>query len=313
MERIFDDLSSSFAGDSADAAVSLGNFDGVHVGHQALLEKNNRTAENAGLIRRVVTFEPHPRAVARDPGFRFIYSGRQKAAKIDSLGLCDELVIMNFTRELKEMEPEDYFKQILIGRYHAKAITVGDDFRFGRFGRGDTRMLAEFCEREQIQLTVMPRVCLEGGPVSSSRIREYLEQGEMELAAELLGEPYQINGMVHQGKHVGRKLHTPTVNLWFDESQVIPRKGVYVSRIRIGQEHFTGVSNVGIHPSFGGESPRVETFIFEFAKEVYGEDIGISLLHFLRPEHAFDSPEALKEQIDIDINHAKAYFKGDLK
>lgn len=313
MRRIWDDLSSSFSGAAADAAVCLGNFDGVHLGHQALLFENDHLAKQQGLLRRVVTFEPHPRLLMGDPSFRYIYPDELKTLRIQRTGAVDELIAMRFDEILRQMGPEAFFEEILLGRYRAKAITVGDDFRFGRYGEGSPETLARLCDSCGIHLEILPRITLKGSAVSSSRIREYLEDGDIETASELLGSPYQIRGTVHQGKHVGRKLHAPTVNVWFEEHQVVPKRGVYASQIRIGDRLFHGISNVGINPTFGGERPRTETYIFDFDEDVYGEEIEVGLLHFMRPERTFESPEALREQIDRDIDHVKEFFKESTK
>ncbi|MBO4887784.1 MAG: bifunctional riboflavin kinase/FAD synthetase [Firmicutes bacterium] len=309
MVRIEDDLLMPFEGSDRKAAVCLGNFDGVHIGHQALLLENSRKAAEQSLVRRVVTFDPHPGILMGDPRLKLIHTKEQKADRIEETGHADELIFLHFTEALRSMEPERFFEEILLSRYQACLVTVGDDFRFGKYGRGDVKMLEKLCGEAGISLIVLPRVEYGGAPVSSSRVRAYLESGQIEKASELMGRRCSLSGIVEEGKHVGRKLHAPTVNIMFEEHQVIPMRGVYVSEIEVRGQKYFGVSNVGINPTFGGEAPRIETYIFDFEKELYREKIRVSLLRFLRPEKAFDSPEDLKAQIARDVENAKAYVK----
>ena len=313
MRRIEDDLLSPFSGQKTPAAICLGNFDGVHIGHQALLMENDRLAKEEGLYRRVLTFDPHPGILLGDPRVKLIDTREQKAEKIEETNTADELVMMRFTKDLMRMEAEDFFHEILLSRYEAKLITVGDDFHFGRGGKGNAELLEKLCAQTGTRLRVLERVLYQESPVSSSRIREALEDGRLEEASELLGKPYSLTGTVAEGKHVGRKLHAPTVNLMLEERQVIPRRGVYVSEITVRGMTLYGVSNVGINPTFGGEKPRVETYIFDFHEELYTEKIRVRLLKFLRPEKAFGSPDELREQITRDIENANVYVKERLQ
>lgn len=314
MVRIEDDLKTVFSGDPGRSAICLGNFDGVHLGHAALLQKNDQEAKERGLCRRIVTFEPHPRILMKDPTFRLIESRELKTAHLESLQLADEIIFEQFDDHLMHMAPEDFFEEILLSRYHAELITVGDDFHFGDHGKGDAALLQRMAEKHGVTVLIVPRIRLEGEFVSSSRIREALENGQMELAEKLMGRTYELGAVVSQGKHVGRKLQAPTVNMLFEEEMVVPRHGVYVSEICLEDgQIFQGVSNVGINPTFGREKPRIETYIFDFHEDLYGKKIIVRLLKFLRPERKFESAEALKEQIGKDINEAKCFYEERLK
>lgn len=320
MQKIRDALAEAEIGSQQDAVVVLGNFDGIHLGHRVLLEEADRIsrayAAKAGqkrafgrsLLRRVITFSPHPKQAMGQPDFRLIYNERQKEELMEETGLVDELIFLAFETALQTMSPEAFFEIVLQKRYHAKAVVVGDNFRFGWKGAGDTALLRKLCEQHQMQCRVVQRISLEGEAVSSSRIRSLLEDGQMERANRLLGRPYFVEGVVRHGKQLGQTRQTPTVNLPMKEERLVPKKGVYVSKTYTQLGCYHSISNVGHNPTVGGESLRTETHILDFSGDLYGQTVRVELLQFIRPEQRFESVDALYEQLKTDIAHTRSYF-----
>ncbi|MCF0135750.1 MAG: riboflavin biosynthesis protein RibF [Lachnospiraceae bacterium] len=327
MEKVWDDL--RFFPDRIirkSAVLTIGNFDGLHKGHMTLLRKTDlmaKSMENEGkqpeVIRVMLTFSPHPQELisGSGKGFERLFSDEEKLDMAEESGLLDEVILLNFTPEVMHMEPEAFFREILIERYRACGIVVGENFRFGDRGRGTAGFLKEMCLRENIPCCVIPDVYdvqddpREGKCISSTRIKELLTEGDVRRAADLLGRPYFIRGEVQEGKHVGTEMDTPTLNIFPAPGQMLPRWGVYVSRTHIGEESYRSITNVGGNPTFGGEDPRSETFVFDFSGCLYGKTVRVELLEFIRPEQHFDSVDALKQQLTKDINTASAYFPAE--
>ncbi len=291
-------------------AVVLGNFDGIHQGHRALLRAASEIAERCGWRRRVLTFSPHPRAQLGDEQFKLIYDEQQKTEIMRETGLVDELVFLSFDKALQTMPAEAFFEQVLCQRYLAKAVIVGENFHFGYRGQGDAALLRRLCESRGMLCQTLRRVTDGGAAISSSRIRMLLKKGEVEEAGRLLGRPYFIEGTVSHGKRLGTRLHTPTINILMSEERLAPKKGVYVSYTRARGEGFPSISNVGHNPTVGGESLRTETHLLDFSGDLYGEAVQVELLTFLRPERQFESVEALQTQLLTDIAKAKDFFIG---
>ena len=295
--------------------IAIGNFDGVHIGHRQLLMEAAKLKaaleEETQSFYSVLamTFWPHPRSFFKDPAFKRIYDKEERDALILATNAVDELVTLPFDKELMELPYEDFFRTILVEKYKAAAIVVGDNFHFGKGGEGDSLKLKALGEKEGIQVLIVPRVTYEGKPVSSSRIREALMQGRMEEVNAMLGQPYQIRGTVSHGKGVGHLLETPTVNLLLDPEMESLLEGVYLSRTRVNETAYNSISNVGTNPTFGNESLRTETYLLDYTGDLYGKQITVEYLHYMRPEITFESPEALKAQLTKDISMAKAEFE----
>lgn len=309
MQTIYDCVTEPAETAPVPSAVVLGNFDGIHLGHRTLLQEADEVARSQGLCRRVVTFSPHPRQRMGQPNFRLIYNDQQKAELMEETGLVDQLILMRFDSQLQSMQPEAFFHSVLRERYQARAIVVGGNFHFGVGGRGDTALLQALCQEYGLQCRVAPHREAGGQPISSSRIRRLLEEGEMEEANRLLGRPYFVEGTVRRGKQLGRRMQTPTINLMMREERLAPKKGVYISRTYTDGGQFASISNVGHNPTVGGESLRTETHILEFSGNLYEQTVRVELLKFLRPEQRFESVEALHTQLMRDIANAKEYFQ----
>lgn len=314
MRVVKDDLGLHFTGEHTGRVLAVGDFDGLHVGHRALiacleemaLRIQDKTGERP--VRTVLTFEPHPRQVLDGKPFEQIYSLRQKIRLLEESGMADEVIVLTFTPLLMRTAPEDFFSRLLVERYQAQGVAVGDNFSFGRNGSGTPELLKKLCEKAGLLCTVKECVRMMGDTVSSTRIRCLLQEGRIEEANHLLAQPYFVDGVVSPGKHLGRKIETPTVNLLMEKGRLLPKFGVYVSRTLVDGVWLDGISNVGDNPTFGGEAPRTETFLFDFSGDLYGRHLLVELLSFVRAEKKFEDARALQAQLDKDIEYTKRYF-----
>lgn len=288
------------------ATAAIGNFDGVHLGHQAILNVA-RNAADAPL--GVVTFEPHPRAYfAPDaPPFRLM-NAEAKAHRLQALGV-ERLYELRFSEKLAALSPEAFCAQILRDQLGLAHVTVGADFCFGNRRAGTAAMLQEFGAEIGFGVTIAELVTSDGTEVSSTRIRQALTDGQPELAAEMLGHVHRIEGPVIRGDQRGRELGYPTANMSIDGLHP-PKFGVYAVKVDVlNGDHagsYTGVASAGVRPMFGENHPNIETYVFDFAGDLYGADLSVGLVAYLRPEEKFDSLDALITQMDADSAKARA-------
>ena len=293
--------------DDADrgASAAIGNFDGVHLGHQAVLRV---AAEAADAPLGVVTFEPHPREFfAPDaPAFRLM-NAEAKAHRLESLGVA-HLYELAFNDRLSALTAEEFARDVLAGTLGLKHVTVGADFRFGKGRQGNAEVLQAFGREFGFGVTVADLVDAGGEEVSSTRIREALSEGRPEDAAAMLGHLHRIEGEVTRGAQRGRDLGYPTANLSISGLHP-PKFGVYAVKARVltGENagEYDGVASLGVRPMFGENMPNLETFVFDFSGDLYGAHLSIALVAFLRPEAVFESVEALITQMDADSAAAR--------
>jgi len=269
--------------------VAVGDFDGVHLGHREVIRGSDT----------VLTFEPHPRRVVRpEAAPKLLTSLEVKAELIGALGV-DELVVIPFDQGFAHQSPEEFIDHILVERLQATRVSVGENFRFGHKAAGDPALLAA---DGRFETRVVPLVEVEGEIVSSSHIRGLVLAGEVELAARFLGAPFQLRGEVVKGDQRGRTLGFPTANLVPDEALVCPGHGIYAARTA---EACAAVS-IGVRPTFGaGRSLLVEAYLLDWDRDLYGTELRIDFLARLRGERRFDSPEALIEQMRIDVDRTR--------
>ncbi|NKB60570.1 MAG: bifunctional riboflavin kinase/FAD synthetase [Alphaproteobacteria bacterium] len=292
-----------------NGVVVLGNFDGVHRGHQAVIGHGIELAREAGIPLVVLTFEPHPRTFFRphDPPFR-LTPFHNKAHHIEALGV-DALVVLTFDEDLSLLEAPDFVQQVLIDGLAARHIVVGLDFRFGHLRSGDTALLETHAESGGYTVTtVAPVASADAEIYSSTHIRENVEAGKPGHAAAMLGRPFEIEGKVESGDQRGRTLGFPTANIDIGD-YIRPARGVYAVRAGIekGDEvvWVDGVANFGNRPTIGGDSLLLETHLFDFDEDIYGQILRVALIEFLRPERKFDGLDALKAQIAEDSATAR--------
>lgn len=293
---------------STRTVVAIGNFDGLHLGHRTLLAAVQAEARQRGVLSAALTFEPHPLRILRpDRAPRLITPLEEKTRCFASTGI-DLLVILPFSRDLSLLSPREFVEEILVRGLHANGVHEGANFRFGHRQSGHVETLRALGLEFGFGVTVHDEVRVRGEVVSSSRIRELLTAGRVEMAARLLGRPFALRGAIAQGHGIGRRLTVPTLNLQHYE-ELLPGNGVYVTCTRIGERRFQSLTNIGTRPTFansGGIS--VETFLLDF-EEMPIEEMEIRFLFRLRDERKFDTPAALKQQILHDVERGRRYFR----
>jgi len=290
--------------------VTLGNFDGVHRGHQFVIEQVLRRSRESGRPALLVTFRPHPLKIIR-PGTAppLIQTHEAKMALIESLGVEQALVIP-FTPEFAKTPAEAFVEEILHRALDASAVYIGNDFNFGRGREGNVELLRRMGKESGFEVPVAKDFLVLGSPVSSSRIRRAVHAGEVELARELLGRPFSVSGLVVHGDGRGSELGFPTANLRTD-AELIPADGVYVTRALVEGKEYDAVTNVGARPTFEGASFALETHILNTPGVLYDRPFEVRFLGRLRQEVKFDSAKQLKEQIGRDVARARNFFRED--
>lgn len=279
------------------SAVTLGKFEGLHRGHQKLI----------GKVREYASEDVESIVCAFDMGKASLLTAREKRERLESE--VDLMIACPFTRELREMEAEDFIRQILAERLRAAFVVVGTDFRFGHGKRGDADMLARYSDTYGYHLDVVEKERYQGRVISSTYVREALSEGNVELAKALLGYPYQITGRVEHGKRLGRTLGFPTMNVAPPPEKILPRFGVYACQVRVGETCYPGIGNLGVKPTVAEESKVLaEAYAFDFAGDAYGKEITVEFHAFERPEQRFGSVEELKDRVDADIRFGREYF-----
>jgi riboflavin kinase/FMN adenylyltransferase len=291
-------------------ALTIGNFDGVHYGHRRILRRVRELADSRRWKASVLTFDPHPtRVVAPDRSPLLMTTPERRAELMRREGI-EQVLILPFTSELAQLAPEDFVRRILIDRLGARAVLVGDNFRFGHRHAGTVELLTELGRRLGFETEVVPAVTCRGRIVSSSAVRELLLAGNVSLAARLLLRPYALEGDVVSGRGVGSKQTVPTLNL-ATGAELIPARGVYVTRTRsLDEAHeWTSVTNIGYRPTFGAsEQLSIETFLLDPLEET-PRRISVEFLRRIREERKFETPEALRSQILRDVRAAQSYFR----
>ncbi|HEY6045270.1 MAG TPA: bifunctional riboflavin kinase/FAD synthetase [Pyrinomonadaceae bacterium] len=289
--------------------LTLGVFDGLHLGHQLIMKTVVDRAQEAGAIPTVITFEPHPRAVLHpESAPPLLQTFDQKIEALGVLGI-EQTIVIRFDQAFSEIRAEDFLREVVADRLHAKAVYLGRGFAFGHNREGDIKLLRSVSERLGFFADEVPEVRLRGRRIGSTRIRELLQQGHINLARRMLGRPYGVEGQVVRGAARGATLGFPTANL-HPQNRVIPRGGVYVTATLIEGEWRRSVTNVGTRPTFGDAmESSVETYVLNWSGDLYGDVLRVRFLHRLRDEKKFASIEELKAQIDRDVARALAYFE----
>ncbi len=294
--------------DDRGASVAIGNFDGVHLGHQAVIGVAKTHADETGSPLGVVTFEPHPREVfAPDaPPFRLM-NAEAKANRLEKLGV-ERLYELNFTAALSSLTPEAFARQVISEGLGLTHVVVGHDFCFGKGRAGTARDLQAFGAEMGFGVTISPLLETGGIEVSSTRIREALSDGRPRDAAAMLGHLHRIEGEVIRGDQRGRDLGYPTANMSISGLHP-PKFGVYAVRVSVltgpHKGSYGGVASLGVRPMFGVNTPNLETFLFDFKGDLYGAHLSVALVDYLRPEEKFDGLDALITQMDTDSARAR--------
>lgn len=288
---------------------ALGFFDGVHIGHAALLSRCHALAEAAGGVAGVVTFGDHPDALVLGNTPPLINTPRDRERMLRDKFHMDTVVTLPFDQRMKAMPWED-FLAMLRRDYGAAGFVCGEDFRFGHKGLGTARELRAYCEREKLPCSVVPEQTIDGIRVSSTYIRSQIQEGDMATAVKFLGHPHILTGTVVHGKALGRRLGIPTANLQLPEGLVMPKFGVYACRCLIDGKAYPAVTNIGTRPTVEGQNITVEPWILDYTGDLYGREITLEFHYFIRPERKFASLEELKAEIHRNAEETRAYLKA---
>jgi riboflavin kinase / FMN adenylyltransferase len=288
----------------------LGNFDGVHLGHQVVVRRAVEEARSRGLRAVAVTFDPHPRAVLRpgsEPKLLTVLEVREELL----LGCgVDEVRVLRFDLELSKKSPGDFVREVLVGELGAGVVVVGENFRFGYKASGDVKDLDRHMRDAGGEAYAVPTYVLgdaagSGEAINSTRIRMLLHDGEAREAARLLGRPYSLRGVVVEGDKRGHALGFPTANVLPGAVALVPGRGVYAGHVRVGEERYGACTNVGVAPTFERRESRVEAYLLNYEGDLYGEVIDVTFEERLRPEKQFSGVYELKEQIARDVAEAR--------
>ena len=290
------------------SVVTIGNFDGIHLGHQHVLEQLKDVAIQHNLPSTVIIFEPQPIeffAPVRAP--KRLSRFREKLVYLKSKQI-DNLLCLKFNRDLAELYAEDFVKQILVERLNTRHLVIGDDFRFGKNRSGDFQFLKDCGEQYVFAVENTDSLLIDGARVSSTRIRECIQKDDFEQAAGLLGRPYTLSGKVCHGQKLGRELGFPTINIKMGDKTLIV-KGIFAVSVKgIDNRVLPGVASIGTRPTINGVDTILEVFILDFDQDVYGYCVDVEFLHKIRDEEKFDSLQELKIHIEQDTVKAKQYF-----
>jgi riboflavin kinase/FMN adenylyltransferase len=290
--------------------LTFGIFDGLHLGHQAIMRSVVESGRSTGLLPTVVTFDPHPRAVLHPQSAPpLLQTFEQKMEWLERLGI-QQVVVINFTLEFSKLSAEEFLLDIIFGRMDAREVYLGQGFAFGHNRQGRFELLKRVADRLGRAAFEVPEVLIRGKRISSTAIRRCLKDGHINLARRMLGRPYSIEGYIVEGRRIGKsQLGHATANLR-TQNCATPANGVYITLALLGHERFRSVTNIGHRPTFGGDHQlHIETHFLEFEGELYGEKLRICFLHRLRAEKKFESPEALRAQIERDCRRAVRYFR----
>ncbi|AOC94898.1 Riboflavin biosynthesis protein RibF [Flavobacterium anhuiense] len=294
--------------------LTLGTFDGVHIGHKKILERITQNTENGKYESLVLTFFPHPRMVLQEKSeIRLLNTIDEKIKLLEATGI-ENLVVHPFNESFSRLTAEEFVRTILVEKFQIQKIIIGHDHRFGRNRTANIDDLIAFGIEYGFEVEQISAEEIQDVSVSSTKIRKALNEGNMALANEYLGYSYFLNGTIVKGKQLGRTIGFPTANIHIEEDyKLIPKIGVYVVRAVVNNETVFGMMNIGFNPTVNGEKQTIEVHLFNFDKDIYDQNIEVSLLHYIREEQKFSSVDALKAQLDQDKINSLAFINSSLK
>ncbi|MEZ3486451.1 MAG: bifunctional riboflavin kinase/FAD synthetase [Lachnospiraceae bacterium] len=295
---------------SKESAVTFGKFDGLHRGHQKLVEKVQELGSKEGINSIVCAFDMRPLWADTGRTVRMLMNGAERRSYLE--GKADVLLEWPFDQTFSRIRAEEFIRDIIRGLFHARYVVVGTDFQFGYEKQGDIHMLKEYEKEYGYRLIVIEKERYGGRVISSSYIKEVLRQGDVLLAARLLGYAYGITGKVEHGRKLGRTLGFPTFNVAWPKEKLLPPRGVYASEVLVSGRWYPAISNVGVKPTVSEEERvLIESFLFGYDGDAYGKTVSVRLCEFRRPEQKFDSVGQLKACIDQDIEYGRRFFGVD--
>ncbi len=289
-------------------SITLGKFDGVHLGHRILMDKV-LDAKEQGCTPTVFTFDKFPSQFLRHETMTSILLEEEKEELLAGLGI-ERYVLFPFHEKTASMEPEEFVEKILVNTMKVQQLFVGSDFRFGKGRRGNADLLERLSQTYGFAFEAVDKRLYKGEEISSTKIRECISNGEMEDVTAMLGMPYQLSGEIIHGRSLGHKIGVPTINQVVPEGKIMPLCGVYCAKVTVEEKEYFGISNVGSKPTVQEQLIYgLETHLFGCQEDLYGKLAKTELLHFVRPEHKFDSVEALRQQLEHDKQTGWQYFK----
>lgn len=288
--------------------VTIGTFDGVHIGHQKIIEKLIHNAKANDCESLILTFFPHPRMVLQEHSeIQLLNTIEERTELLQKTGL-DHLIIHPFDKAFSRLTAEEFVKDVLVDQLNIYKIVIGHDHRFGRNRTANIDDLIEFGEKYGFEVEQISAQEIEAVSVSSTKIRTALEEGNIRLANQYLGQPYFLTGIIRKGKQLGRTIGFPTANLKIEENyKLIPKKGVYIVQSVLNDKTVYGMMNIGVNPTVGGESTSIEIYFLDFSGDLYDQKIQVSLLEPIRSEEKFASIDLLKAQLEKDKNTLKTF------
>lgn len=289
--------------------LTIGTFDGIHIGHKKILEKLIYVAKTKNLESLVLTFFPHPRMVLqKDTSIKLIHTIDERAEILEHIGI-QNLIIQPFSKEFSRLSATEFVRDILVNQLNVKHLIVGYDHRFGRNRTANIENLKEFGEIYDFTVEEISAQDINEVSVSSTKIRNALNEGNLEIANSYLGSDFQIKGIITKGKGIGKTINFPTANIDVKESyKMIPKNGVYIAKAKIDDINYTGMLNIGKNPTVNGTKRTIEIHLFGLNKDVYGHEITVNIQSRIRDEHHFKSIELLKNQLEKDKITAQTYF-----
>ena len=289
-------------------AVAIGKFDGIHRGHKLLLEEM-RACQEDGYKTAVFTFDPTPSVFFGGSQVKELTTLKEKQDCFERLGV-DYLVEYPFNARTAAVEPENYVREFLTGRMNAHFIVAGADISFGKAGAGNAELLKRIAAECDCEVKIVEKIQYQGTEISSTRVRQAVLEAKLEEAQALLGEPFSVSGEVLHGNALGHTIGFPTINLAIPKQKILPPNGVYFSDVLVDGKLYHGITNIGNKPTVGdGYALGLETFLYGFDRDIYGEQVTVSLLHFVRKEQKFRDFAQLKEAISENVLQGKRYFR----
>ena len=297
---------------SEKTIVTIGTFDGIHIGHQKILKDLIKTAKKEGKKSVLLTFFPHPRMVLqKDNKILLLNTIEEKSGLLEKMGL-DYLIIHPFSREFSRLTALDFVRDILVNKLNTSRLIIGYDHHFGKNREGNIHQLKEYSLLYDFKVEEIPAQDIDDVSVSSTKIRTALKDGNLKTANNYLGYHYMLNGSVVSGKKLGGTIGFPTANLEIKEPyKLVPKTGVYIIKTHINTVLYTGIMNIGFNPTVLGKHQTIEAHLFDFNEDLYGKEIMIEFIYFLREEHKFESVKELVVQLNIDKENAISYLSNN--
>lgn len=297
---------------SEKTIVTIGTFDGIHIGHQKILKDLIKTAKKEGKKSVLLTFFPHPRMVLqKENKILLLNTIKEKSSLLEKMGL-DYLIIHPFSREFSRLTALDFVRDVLVNKLNTSRLIIGYDHHFGKNREGNIHQLKEYSLLYDFKVEEIPAQDIDDVSVSSTKIRTALKDGNLKTANNYLGYHYMLNGTVVSGKKLGGTIGFPTANLEIKEPyKLIPKTGVYIIKTHINTVLYTGIMNIGFNPTVLGKHQTIEAHLFDFNEDLYGKEIMIEFIYFLREEHKFKSIEELVVQLNIDKENAISYLSNN--